>query len=312
MGCHEIRRRIWKDGAFFFPAKGIIGFTLLELLVAAAVFALILVFVVTVVSQMGGLSQWGIAKMRSQFGGRVALDHLAEELRRAARPAPGQATNRPRLIIATSESLGTSICKPQALVWFVTEQTAQNAFNLAAVSYFVRWNQFHGTFDPILCRITDEVDAPQSGTVPLKYLDRDAWLTTTFYDDLGPGTEAENFRGLFAERVLALWVRALDRFEQPIVRNASGAATGYAFDSEAGYRDSAGKVFPAPAYPPILEMALVVIDGPGLRRLASEPSEPAAASPDQFQQEIENFTASLPEEVRKAVRVYQRRIPLDQ
>jgi len=282
------------------------AFTLVELLLAMAVLALMLVLAMRIATHTLALTERGIAGADSRFNGRVSLDFLASELQQAAKPRPGQAGNRPRFLVAPGKPLADlddSLCHPHTLFFFSPAEGDAAGGNLAFTGYFVRWGGAPGHLEPLLCRSSVPVT-----TMGAYYQPDQSWFNTAFLNIHAPGTAAENFRGLFSERILAMWVRALDWQGRSITRNAAGAEVGYAFDSEAGYMDGDDRVFHPPAFPPALEVALVVFDEAVAGRLPGNLASPSAKSPVAFDTEIKAFVAGLPDSIRPSITVYRRHI----
>jgi len=298
------------------------GFTLVELLAAMAIFALLLVFVTMVVNHTMSATHGGVARMRSQLNARTALASMARELGQAARPFPGQGGNRPRLLISppaaptaptAPDGIDDRFRHPHNLFWLAPVNSSLEGGGLSTVGYFVRWLQEPTHLDPVLCRVAEPVRTAAGETLPAVYGNPDGWLNAAFLDSRAPGDAANHYRGLYAEPVLALWVRALDASGRAIVMDASGTLVQYAFDSEAGFTDSGSpaRIHRPPAFPAAVEIAMIVIDGPAAQRLLKDAAPPVATNPANFHGEIAAFIGSLPGEIRRSARVYTRTIHLD-
>ena len=301
------------------------AFTLVELLVAVTILFLLVALSSSIIRYALNTTTYGMGKMNSQFNGRASLDYIAAELSEMTPPMPGQADssglagNWPRLLLSPSAtespdtSIATSLCNPNVIFWQVPSHVASNGSNQTFLGYFVKWSVTSGQLQPLLCRISDPLTTTAPATIPTAYEKTgNPWLTTDYLTGLAPVNAANGYQGLFSERVLALFVRAMDSYGQPIELDSKGNSTKYAFDSNAGFTDSASPPVqhPAPAFPSSIQIALVVVDDSVSARIPSSLVPPVATDPANFYGDIQTFINGLPPSVRPSTRYYTRQVPL--
>ncbi len=306
----------------FSKARWVGAFTILELLTAMAIFCLMGVALVSIAGQAGNIWKTGEGQNQRRANGRALLQNIARELQQAALPVglparQGATANQANLQllanISTNPSNNTEIppalLNPHGIFWQAPIARSTSSGDLACVGYFVKWDTSGATPKAQLCRyFVDPSDTAnylvyeQNGTVPVN------WLSNI--GTVAPST-ASDLQGWFADHVIAFWVRCLDEYGQPITRAADGSSlgNGYGFDSRQGYRDSQGKMHPAPALPAAIDLAMVTLD----QQTASHLKAPITASvgtPDTFPQNIANFVNQLPDEIKKGAQVFSTRVHL--
>ncbi|CAN5383992.1 hypothetical protein BH09VER1_BH09VER1_07250 [soil metagenome] len=317
----ELRRN---PGARFAPSFSRGAFTLIELLVAMAVFSLIVIAMVGVVSQVGKLWQHGEGQNQRRANGRAMLQFIARELQAATLPV-----SAPSLVSATTSSkanlqmvanlpansdnstiIPSSVLNPHAIFWQAPIARDGPAGDLPCIGYFLRWDTTTrpGVALGRLCRYyVKPSDAAyliytQQGGEPAN------WLSNI--DTVAPGSDS-GYRGWFADNVIAFWVRCLDGAGQPITQTASGQSLngGYGFDSRQGYTDSAQKVHKPNALPAAVEIALVTVDASAALRIAA-PINVQATDPAIFYEDIQTFMNALPSSVKSGAQLYSTKVYL--
>lgn len=301
------------------------AFTLVELLVAMTVLVIILTLLVSMSDQAARLWRDGGGHAQRRSNGRALLQFIAREIKMAALPASSPALGSSgifipganlQLIANMPENSGSTtfvpdnLLNPHALFWQAPIAKNATAGDIACVGYFLRWNLSKpGVAQGELCRYY--VDPADAGNY-LIYTEENGqpanWLSNI--DVVAPGG-AGNYRGWFADNVIAFWVRLLDAKDQPISQNADGQAIngGYAFDSARGYHDSDGHIYAAPALPAAVEIALVTVEPLTAQRI-TQPIHATANGPDYFHQDIETFMANLPAEVKGGAQLYTTKVYL--
>jgi len=310
------------------------AFTLLEVLVALAVFSLLVVALFTVMSQVSGTWQQAQARIEPRQSGRAILDYISRELQMARLPAdrsmfyssptaPPQAAQLGlQFVINPATVSAAKFLNPQAAFWQVPATGNSNG-GMAEVGYFVRWDtNAAGNPRSMLCRFL----APPGDSNYFIHSAPANWITDSIIDAVAPGVanpsnSAQSYRGWFADNVAGLWVKALDPLGNPITTNALGTA--YAagtYDSRKGYRYlgtngtnviQSGYAASATNYqilatlPSAIEVSLVILDARAASRLTAVPTNYLTAT------NASAFVQGLPAKVRSGARIYSTRIKLD-
>lgn len=164
------------------------GFTLVELLVATAVFALMVALLLTAVSHVTAAWRNADGQKSRRENARVVLDLMARDLRGAIPPHPSSSTNAvPFTLNPSGFSSGNG---SDSLFWQTALPADRTKTDISTVGYFVRENL------RALCRLST------NGSVP------NAWDDA---DTLAPATESDDYRGLLADGVLGLFVSLFDK-----------------------------------------------------------------------------------------------------
>jgi len=273
------------------------AFTLLELLASIVLLGLLTVLTHQMVSQISASSQRSMETVKSRALARGLLDQISWDLSFATPPLPDRYALYPRLRLTPD---GAPYANPHLLLF----QTDRGADTLQQLVYFVRTDG-----KPVFCRAAFAPPVGTGGALPVIYESRDLWLTQTFLDSVVP---PNGDAGVLSRRVVAFWARALDHDGYPITRDAAGKSVGYAFDSDAGYQDHQNAVYPGPAYPAAVEVALVVAQENALP-FVTELQRPAVAPEDplRFDDEIEGFLTIQSPLLRERLQVWRRTIPLE-
>ena len=136
----------------------------------------------------------------------------------------------------------------------------------------------------------------------------EAWLSKSIVDAVSPGSAIDS-RGVLLDHAVALWIRALDPEGNPILADASGNATGYAFDSRRGYSytnaDGVLVRMPPPALPSAVELSILSLDSKAAGRLTAPLNTYNAVNPTNFNQEIVAYRAGLDPNVDRSLREFR-------
>ena len=252
------------------------AFTLLEVLVAMVILLLMVAVLASMASQAGKTWTNVNAQNQRRSTGRAMLQFLVRDLEMATVPKSyPSSTNEANLQLvanlltnpSNSTAIPTNLLNPHAAFWQAPIANSKTNGDIAEVGYFVRWDTSDANNPKaMLCRFFVE---PGSSSF-LIYGDSTGsavnWLDTATIGLAAPATKAQNYKGWFADNVIALWIRCLDTSGNAIVSTASGTAlnNGYGFDSRQGYRytNSSSLVVscPAPALPAAVDIALVTVD----------------------------------------------------
>ena len=215
------------------------AFTLVELLASTAVLALLVTVLGGIFSQVSRTWIAGEGGVERRRSARAMTDFIAAELRGAAAPVDRVSTkgknNLQLLINPPSGVLPDDCVNADSIFWQAPIATETTFGDLAEIGYFVRWDPNSTTSrQPTLCRFfvnpsTIVAGKPESNPLFLIY-SKPQWLTADLVRKVAPAT-APAFRGLFAENVAGLWVRAFQPDGAELF--TEGKKT---YDSRLGYR----------------------------------------------------------------------------
>lgn len=305
------------------------AFTLLEILVATAILALIVVILAALVSEAGRI--WAASEAQSQrrSTGRALLQFIARDLEMATIPNLYPTLNSThstnanlQFAVSLPSVMPANVLNPHAAFWQAPVAANRSRGDLATVGYFVRWDTQSqpGTAKAQLCRLAVDPADPALYLVYSNRVDGTPadWFDAATLDAAAPATAAGEYRGWFADNVIALWLRCLDRQGKPILNTAVGTTLngGYGFDSRQGYENpSNGVKQPAPALPASVEIALVTVDARTAKRIQTpimaSPNSPANFGKDQTTPgSLAYFVANLPAEIKSGVQVFSTRVYL--
>jgi len=184
------------------PVKGSVAraFTVIELLVATALFAILVLALASISNQAMEIWTRNESKSDLREAARTAINLMGSEMRQAtlplyrAEPAGLQfAINPP--------GLSGSFKNRDAVFWQAPIATSRSRGNLAAVGYFVR--RLNGN-NGRLCRFFVNPDDSAYGSIAGE------WVDSNRLDLKAPGDDANDLRGLFLENVPGMWVSAYD------------------------------------------------------------------------------------------------------
>jgi len=230
------------------------GFTLVEILVATSVLALLLVSLVQVASSVADTWSTGHARAERRQHGRTIVDFIGRELRSASLPVHRTVLSDKADLqfVLNPTALSVDLKNPHALFWQAPVATDTSQGALAQVGYFVHWDGNK----PMLCRLFIN---PGSSD----YLIYDAgkigsWMNAGITNTATPAVQ-NGWVGLFAENVLGFWARCLDRHGKPIVQTGGDGL----YDSRTPYSSTADgvtTVYEASALPFSVEISIVTVD----------------------------------------------------
>jgi uncharacterized protein (TIGR02599 family) len=256
------------------------GFSLIELLVGVAILT---VLVVILSGVFGGVSKtWQIGQSSNERlqNIRAITDFLTGELRSALLPI--NRTDKASLqFVVNPTNISSGFRNADAVFWQAPVAADQTLGDVAAVGYFVRWDETKPANPrPNLCRFY--VSDSMSGTNFLVYSQAEGsvpWLTDSLLNTLAPGDKANAYQGLIAENVVALFVQCLDGKGRPIDSSYDGVAfANKGFDSRLGYTDAdgtktadfanpSGGKSPICVLPPMVRLSFVLIDARSAARI---------------------------------------------
>lgn len=252
------------------------AFTLLELLVATAVFS-ILVLVLVAISNHA-LRTWSRNENKSDLreAARSAINLMGSELRQAALPVYRGDTKGLQFVVNPS-SVSAAFKNRDCIFWQAPVASSRTKGDLAIVGYFIRKD---GNV-PKLCRFFVNPDDPDYQI----YSSPDAWVTDDLLNSKAPANEASDLQGVFLENVPGMWITVY-----------SDAATPYAAD----YDSRTAKVLPAR-----VEISLALMDKTGARRVADGAPLPDART----YESVSAFVTDLPPSLRPHVDAVTINVP---
>jgi len=300
------------------------AFTLVEMLVAMTILAFIVTILALTASQASRIWRAAEAGNQRRATGRALLQFMARDLEmaRVRAPYPGEEGANLQFVISDPGRIGAGLLNPHAGFWQAPVAMDRSRGEMAEVGYFVRWDTTSepGTARARLCRLL--VDPAETALYRIYSSDADGvpaqWPDETILDTIASADATDEYRGWFADDVIALWLRCLDRNGAPIVRTAAGDAIGggWGFDSRKGYTlGGTGGTRAAPALPASVEIVLVSVDARTARRITA-PVVAAPGSPADFWKDettpgsLAHFLAGLPEAIKPGVQVFTTRVDL--
>jgi prepilin-type N-terminal cleavage/methylation domain-containing protein len=302
------------------------AFSLVEVMVALAVFALLLIILAGAYSGIDRAASQTNARREANATGRTILEWITRDLERIRPPSPGTVwcvtantnTNRPaptlgsQFLIASNQ-ISSTFRNPDAAFWQVASEESAGR-TTATIGYFVRWvtetNNSIPTTRPVLCRLYLNQTNPAVAAI---YTSTNPWLNDNLLTN-APGTAAGSYRGWFADNVHSIWFRALDANGAPITSNASSNAfPNGSFDSRQGYLSGTNRIM-GPALPSSVEVAVIVMNPHRLQgNTVTYPVPPGlGTNPATFWSDIQSTMndTSIPRQIRESLRLYSTRIPL--
>jgi hypothetical protein len=279
------------------------AFSLLELLVATAVFLGLALVLVSIAGSLSSFWQMGISHNERRSAALAAFSRMARDLRFAAAPVNPNATNVQ--LVINPANVGTNYKLPQAAFWQAPVGDRSQG-SMALVGYFVQWvNETNGSV-PKLCRLL--IDSTN-----FQFIKPSAWVNDALIASNAPATKASSYEGQLAENILGIWMQPLDQAGQPIMTNATnGTYAPGEFDSTTGYRTAftnATNTFPS-ALPARMEVAVVATDARTARRLTGAGNEKPGARTADLTNDVNTFYNNLPEGIKKGARIYTTVIDL--
>jgi len=273
------------------------AFTLLELLVATAVFVGLALILVSIAASLSSFWQIGIAHNERRSSALSAFSRMARDLRFAAPPVNPASTNFQLVINPTN--VGSNYRLPQAAFWQAPVSTDRSRGDMALVGYFVQWVAETNGSVPKLCRLL--IDSTN-----YQYQKPSDWISDALIASNAPANKASGYDGQLAENVLGIWMQPLDQQRNPIVNDAKAVAFANGqFDSTRGYAVSftngVTSVFSS-SLPASLEVFLVAVDARTAKRLSG--SERPGARSANLTNDVNNFYTNLPQGIRQGARIY--------
>lgn len=304
----EIVRNAWADSG----KSRSRGFTILEVLVATTILALLLVLVLSVISQSSNIWRRSMDKIESSQGARLAFESITRNLSQATLntyldyddPANPQQYLRKSELKFFSDAAGTGTLPG-------TAKTGSVFFFQAPVGYTT--NTSYIGMDSLLNTCGYFVSYTTNSGVPshvsnagnvyryrLMQVLVPAESNTIYQTNLGPTAWFDAFAGVarpVADNIIAVVVRPQD----PGSAAADLPNNQYAYDSTLNATNSPQPVT-AHQLPPVVQVTMVAIDETSAERIDSGSSQPTEIStaldgkflnPANYQSDLDALVASL-------------------
>lgn len=336
----------WQPYPFSWPVmtrRNVRGFTVIELMVAVAVLALLTLVLLSMTEKAGSIWVNGVGQMEKRRNARALLEYISSDLRSALVPLSQDITktssNLQFVLNPPAAGLSPDILNASAIFWQAPISNNQQFGEIAEVGYFVRFDPVPDSAPLRLCRFYVTAGAPDPsapgdlnrGIANSDFkiyhpTDRYAWLEGALLDRNTHARPPE-YTGLFADNVLGFWARCLDPEGNEITRTAeyvanngspmtSGEYPAGSYDSTKGYRYTRrdGQVIdvPPPALPPVVEISVVVTDSRSASRLKADEVELIRNSQHLVQSptDLPAFVNNLPPSVRGSARATTLKVKL--
>lgn len=239
------------------------GFTLLELMVATAVFMMLVVVLATTLNQALGVWTKNENKSDLRESARTAINIMASELKQAALPVYRADQGGLQMVI---NPLSVTYRNRDCIFWQAPIATSQTKGDLAIVGYYVK--NVGNTWK--LCRLFINPDDPDY----LLYSGGD-WVTTSLLDTKAPATEASNLEGVFLDNVPGMWITAYDN-------------AGVPYSSSPGFDSRVEKRLPAR-----IDISLVLLDKSAASRVQAGVTLPASSGSTSAEAYLNSLPASI-------------------
>lgn len=237
------------------------GFSLLEVLVACGILALLVLLLAQMANSASAIWSGGHARSERRQSARAFLDFISRELRGAALPVNKElmAGRGDLQMVINPASVPERFRNAHSIFWQAPIATDVSEGDMAEIGYFVRWIGHRAA----LCRLfLNPVDSRillgGGATRQRVYQYSGNWVNAQVLDAACPADEANGYRGLFAENVIAFWARPLDAAGKLIFNVGENG-----FDSNIA--SSSGV---APDLPASVEVSFIVLDSNTAARLA--------------------------------------------
>ena len=232
------------------------GFTILELLVAGALFLMLLTLLLGVMSSTSSISSKAAGQIEATRTARESLDLIGRDIASAALPFSRANTNSLQFVVNSSNFFNS-------MFWQSPVVRDATMGNLAIVGYFVlrdlqpAANSQNSRFQ--LRRVYIDPGS-SNGNYTIYNTNNTPWLTASTYSDFGPATAALDntnaLKGWLADGVLGMWVRCLDKTGGVIASPYDSRAAKY---GATNWTNAYPSTFPYARLPAFVEVALVCV-----------------------------------------------------
>jgi len=238
------------------------GFSLVELLVSMAVLTLIVGLLAQMLNQATTIWNQGEGNKERMQDLRALADFMGNELQAALLPVNRTSKDNLEFVVNPTD-VADKFKNRDCVFWQTPLASNQDLGDVAEVGYFVKWDDTNAANPrPVLCRFfVNPGNLDSAGTaVPdphfLIYASPNKWVTDTEIEAVAPGDNKEenNYKGLFAENVIGMWIDCLDKDGMSL--------------SPSGQKWSSRDTTPC-TLPVAIDLGLVMIDSRSAKRLNS-------------------------------------------
>ncbi|MEY2480537.1 MAG: hypothetical protein QOI04_1464 [Verrucomicrobiota bacterium] len=293
------------------------SFTLVELLIAIAIFSLVIVLISSLLSGINKTWVSGEQRVESYQNGRAILNLMARDLKSAVVSSTLQFIENPPL--GSVEQLPWNQRRNSSAIFWQSALQSGAAGNICEVGYYIDKNyRLQRFFVP-----PDNANYNIFATAPSAL--GAAWVT-----NFDPVTQPALF-SVVSDGVLGMWVRCMDRNGEAIPWYQS---SGILYNSAASFQPAPPGASPSPGFkytnaantarahllPYSVEITIVMLDKkalarpglviPGLPQDPSDPSSPSANSPNDIPAAIHYFEQKLISNKIDSARTFLARVQL--
>ncbi len=244
------------------------GFTILELLVASALFMMVLALLLGVMSSTSSISSKATGQIEATRIARESLDLIGRDISSASLPWSRTNANSLQFVVNSSNFFNS-------MFWQAPVVRGATMGNLAIVGYFViRDLQTADTRNSRFQLRRVYIDpSSTNGDYNIYNTNNSPWLTGSTYSDFGPATAAldnQNAqKGWVADGVLGMWVRCLDKTGGVIASPYDSRSARY---GATNWTNSYPSTYPYSRLPAFVEVALVCVAPREIARVNSLPA----------------------------------------
>ncbi len=224
-----------------------LSFTLVEMLVAVAIFSLLALVICGVLGQFNNAWTKSSGQNERQQNGRALLNFLAQNIEQAMMPLNG-ATNSLQFVI-DSANLPAAYGNRDSIFFQAPVATDGSAGEVAEVGYFVQW-QPNNTAQ--LCRFL--VNPTDTANYQI-YTNTSSWLSQGIVQEIAGGA-APGYAGLLGENVIGLWINAY-------VRSVTNGVTDFNVVNQYDSRTNNSTL------PVMVDISILALDSVTAKRLSS-------------------------------------------
>jgi prepilin-type N-terminal cleavage/methylation domain-containing protein len=270
--------------------RGEKAFSLIEILTAMAILSIIVFVLASMANTAGTIWTQGENQNQHRQRARAVLDVLSRELRSATLGVAPLAPEGNALQLVINPPLAQKYRNRDAIFWQAPIATETSKGDLAEIGYFIRWTGNQAS----LCRFF--INPGDSDY--LVYETPNAWLTDALLEKVAPADKAGQYRGLFLENVIGMWVTPKSFLADGTEVPAQNGTDPHLFDSRA--------VTPN-ALPSVVEISLVLLDT-GTAKQLENPAEVTALYSSCLTAEA--FVERLPTNVRRGASIVRNTVAL--
>lgn len=255
------------------------AFTLVEMLVATAVFVVLITLLLSMVSHAMHLWQRTEGQKERQQIARQVFEMIGRDLEGAIWPVPSSATNSFQFLVDPGFP---EYENPSAAFWQTVSSGDTSNGDVSEVGYFVRWVSDSNGVHSELRRLW--ITASNAGV----FTSPESWLTENILQTNAPGSEDTSQKGLLAGNVLGIWFT---------LYNKTNGVISSPYDSRAALTDR-----PASA-----EVSLALADSRTVKRIKNKEDVTSYYSATNAQGFLAELTDSHPE-FKEGVQVFTTRV----